>query len=216
MIQKAFTQIFPGKQFNFLTKIKYSDAFRSYNANIRLYDDLIEVRMSKKWKVVSEEIKLGLIQTLLLKLFRKKGATTNIDLYNKFIKALPKYSIPTRIDPDLKKSFDRINKIYFNEFMELPNLVWGSNSFSKLGTYEYATDTITVSSILKNNQEFLDYIMYHELIHKKIQFFHKNGRNYSHTKDFRKLEKKFKDPHIEEKLNRFLKKSRLKRLFRFW
>ena len=45
--------------------------------------------------------------------------------------------------------------------MQTPNLVWGKNSFRKLGSYEYGSDTITISKIfLESDKSLLDYVMY--------------------------------------------------------
>ena len=79
-------------------------------------------------------------------------------------------SIPkTNIDFDLKRSFDRINNQYFYDQIEIPNLCWGHFSKRKFATYDYQTDTIKFSKILQNqNIELIDYVMYHELLHKKL------------------------------------------------
>ncbi|MFH1073266.1 MAG: hypothetical protein V1743_07605 [Nanoarchaeota archaeon] len=216
MIKEAFTSLFPAKQFIYTPKVKYSRAFRGYNGNIRLKGNLIEVRLSREWKTVSKEIQIGLIQILLLKLFKEKKSTINIDLYNKFIKNLPRYSIVTASDPALEESFDRVNEQYFDNLLERPNLAWGTESFSKLGSYEYATDTITISTILRKDMNLLDYVMYHEMLHKKLQFNHKNGRSYHHTRKFKELEKKYHDPEAERKLSSLIRKNKVRGLWKFW
>jgi hypothetical protein len=74
--------------------------------------------------------------------------------------------------------------------MEIPNLEWGSNSKRKLGSYDYHTDTISISTIfLDSEQELLDYLIYHEMLHKKLKFNSKNNRSYHHTKKFKAKEK---------------------------
>ncbi|MFH1916684.1 MAG: hypothetical protein ABIJ21_05445 [Nanoarchaeota archaeon] len=220
MISRAYTELF-SEPLTYTSSLKYSRAFRGYNANIKLRQNHIEVRMSYEWKTVSSDIKTGLIQLLLLKLFNKKNGsrmrkeTLEMDLYHRFIKALPKYTAVTKSDPVLEESFHRVNRDYFHNFLEQPNLAWGSESFVKLGTYEYATDTITISTVLAKDENLLDYVMYHELLHKKLQFYDKNGRSYHHTRQFKILEKKYKDPLAEEKLKEFLKKQK-RGFFRFW
>ncbi len=208
--QKAFEKLFPEKTMPEI-QIKYSGRFSGYNANIRsrkkFFEEKIFISMSRKWKTVDEEIKMGLIQELLLKLYKKKKNTLNTDLYNKFIKNLH-VSVPkTNIDPVLEESFDRVNKEYFYDFLEKTNLVWGKNSRRKLGSYTYSTDTISVSLIFKNKDtELLDYIMYHEMLHKKHKYEHRNGKSYHHTPEFKKKEKMFKNQkEIESKIKKLLR-----------
>ena len=61
----------------------------------------------------------------------------NMELYNLFLKnvhvAIPK----TKSDPLLEESFNRANDAYFNGMMDIPNLEWGNDSTSKLGSYHY-------------------------------------------------------------------------------
>jgi predicted metal-dependent hydrolase len=104
--------------------------------------------------------------------------------------------------------------------MEKPNLVYAGESFGKLGSYAYGTDTIHISTIFKNlpddEQKYLDYVIYHELLHKKHTFNVKNGRHQAHTTAFRNDEKKFGE-NAEAELTAWLRKKKysLKRLFGF-
>ena len=138
-----------------------------------------------------------------------------MDLYESFIKNLSKHAPVTKSDPHLQASFERVNAKYFQYDLDLPNLQWGSNSFAKIGCYEYQTDTITMSTILKNeNLDILDYIMYHELLHKKLKFYTKSGRSYHHTTEFKRLENQYENLKvIEKQLNFICKKARIKQFF---
>lgn len=214
--ERALAELLPEKKEGRQITIKYSKAFKSFNANVKYNTFKIEFRLSQKWKDVDEEIVLGLLQSLLLKIYGLKGKTENIGLYQSFLKKLSNYSKQEKSDPILEQSFHRVNEKYFHGFMDIPNLEWGSASTRKLGSYEYTTNTIIVSTIFKNEEELLDYVMYHELLHKKLKFYDKNGRSFHHTHKFRQLEKNFENPEIEKKLENFLKKHHLKRIFRFW
>ena len=94
------------------------------------------------------------------------------------------------------------------------NLAWGGFSTSKLGSYEYGSDTVIISNIFKEHPKLLDYIMYHELLHKKFKFKNSGNRSYHHTKEFKKKEKEFEDPDIEKKLELFLAKHKIRSIFR--
>ena len=212
--QTALKELFPDKEI--ATRINYSGKFKSYNANVKYDYKTMVFNLSREWEEVSEEIQIGLLQGLILKVFKKKGTTTNIDLYEKFSKSITKFSKVDKIDSILKESFDRINQKYFYNFMDSPNLVWGQESFAKLGSYEYISHTITISAVLRGEIMLLDYVMYHEMLHKKLKYESKNGRNYHHTSEFRKMEREYEDKDAEKKLTAFLRRKRLKKAFRFF
>ncbi|MDP2749997.1 MAG: hypothetical protein Q8O89_04145, partial [Nanoarchaeota archaeon] len=157
---------------------------------------------------IDDEIKIGLIQELLLRMLIKKSGnkrkiknTTNMDIYNNFIKNLHITIPKTKVDPMLKESFDRVNEKYFLGFLDMPNLVWGGDNLRTLGTYNYQTDTLTISNIFKDeNLRVIDYIMYHELLHKKHKFKSISGKNYAHTHQFRQREKEFENAEDMENL----------------
>jgi len=216
LAERAFSELFPDKKLTKQLIIKYSRAFNAYNANVKYSAFSMTFSLSYDWKKVNDEIKLGLIQLLLLKAYgERRRHTLNIDLYEKFIKSVGDYREVTESDPLLERSFSRVNDKYFYGMLDKPNLRWGGNSFSKLGTYEYGANMVTISSVFKpeDAQELLDYIMYHELLHKKHKFSTKNGRSYHHTTHFRKKEKEFDNPRIEDELKKFLTKKKVKAVF---
>lgn len=217
MLKQAINELY--NEFPYAIKLKYSAKFKPYRANIRLREDKIQLNLSKKWKTVSKEIQIGLIQELLLKILKNKLkplkiTTQNIELYNIFMKKLHLGIPKTEIDPTLEQSFNKVNEKYFYGLIEKPNLVW-ANSSTKLGSYEYGTDTITISRILKDDEEILDYVMYHEMLHKKHKFYTKNGRSYHHTREFRKKEKEFKNSDMMEKRVNLIVKNRKRKFLGF-
>ncbi len=200
LVLQAFEGLYPEKAPKYNFYIKYSNHFKPYNANVKLYGNNMTFHFSKEWRKISKEIQIGLVQELLCKILHDKKKTVNMDLYNLFLKnvhiAIPK----TDIDPVLQESFGRVNEKYLNGMAEMPNLVWGNDSTSKLGCYEYGSDTITISSIFKNAPtEMLDYIMHHEMLHKKFKFSSNNGRTVHHGPEFRRMEGKFDNKGQVEK-----------------
>ena len=221
MLQEAFEGLWPERTPNYDFSIKYSGRLKGYNANVRLYGSKITFNLSRNWRAVSRDIKLGLIQELMAKILgERKARTTNIDLYHIFLKrvhiAVPK----TKKDEMLAECFSKVNDYFFAGTMEMPNLVW-NNSARKLGSYDYGSDTITISNMLRNAEsEMIDYVMYHEMLHKKHKFTSKGGKTYHHTKDFRSSERAFPNSEIIEKKLRTLRpsasmivKKRRKKLF---
>jgi predicted metal-dependent hydrolase len=108
----------------------------------------------------------------------------------------------------LEQSFKRCNALYFDGLLAQPNLVWGGYNLRLLGTYTYATDTIMISQVLRTDENLLDYVMHHEMLHKKHKFNHTSSRTHSHTKAFREDEAKFHDKDAEKKLRVFLSRPR--------
>ncbi len=209
LVEEAFTTLFPEKDLeNYQFKIKYTGKFKPYNANVRYSRNSFCFNLSRKWRGVSREIQIGLIQGLMLRVFKEKKKTINIDLYNNFMKNLH-ISIPkVNNDPILEESFNKVNEKYFFGLIERPNLVW-HNSIRRLGSYEYGTDTISISHVLDNDGELLDYVMYHEALHKKHKFHDRNGRNFHHTREFRKMEKSFENSEeMEEKIKKLTRQKR--------
>jgi len=212
LIKEAFEKLYPDKEFNYSIKIKYTARFKPYNANVRYTKNSLEFSLSRQWKHISKDIVIGLIQNLLLKVFNDKKQTINIDLYNYFIRNLH-ISIPKqKSDPALESSFNRVNKEYFYNLVEIPNLEWGSNSKRKLGSYDYHTDTISISRIFIDAEpELLDYLIHHEMLHKKLKFSNKDNRSYHHTREFKEKEKEFNNyKEMDKKIKMLIRKSKYK------
>ena len=110
IIKESYIRIYPDKEVFFSFFIEYNNRFKGYNANIKKQGKNITVSLSKNCEEIDKEIQIGIIQHLLIKLFKDKKETTNSKLYETFLKkihiAIPK----NRIDSILKKIFDEINK----------------------------------------------------------------------------------------------------------
>ncbi len=193
--QQAYNELIGG---SCLVSLKYSRKFKGYNANVKMRGSNINFNASSLWRNVSPEIQKGLYQELLIRLFKSRKHSLNIDLYNHFMRSLPRVAPKTKTHPVLEDSFNRVNNLMFNEMLEKPNLVF-SNGTNQLGSYEYGTDTITISRILLDNQDLLDYVMYHELLHKKHQFRKTGIRTLHHSKTFKTDEAKFPNASVLDK-----------------
>ena len=200
IIEDAFKELYPSKSLKYSYSLKYSRQFNPYNANVRLYANHLTFHLSRDWRKISREIQIGLIQELLVKILHDKKKTMNMELYSLFMKnvhvAIPK----TKTDSVLEASFNRSNDNFFNGMMDIVNLQWGTDSTSKLGCYEYGSDTITISTIFQDApQKLLDYVMYHEMLHKKFKFENKNGRTIHHSPEFKRMEAKFPNRDLMER-----------------
>jgi hypothetical protein len=96
---------------------------------------------------------------------------------------------------NLEEIFQRINQVYFHGEIALPLLTWNRTiTHRKLGHYQPATDTIMLSLTLDDPRVpafVVDFVMFHELLHKKLGAQLVNGRRYAHNPEFRKAERQF-------------------------
>ncbi|PIN81511.1 hypothetical protein COV11_01930 [Candidatus Woesearchaeota archaeon CG10_big_fil_rev_8_21_14_0_10_30_7] len=208
LIPQAYN-LLTNKTLNYDCELTYSGRFKSFNANVTKRWNKLTFNMSKNWKEVNDEIKIGLIQELLTKILKlNKTKTMNTDLYNNFLKnahiAIPK----TKTHPTLEQAFNNLNKTFFNNTLEKPNFKL-SNSLNTLGSYEYGCDTIKITQYLLEESELLNYVMYHEMLHKHHKFSSTTCKTIHHSKQFRIDERKFPNQkEIEQKLQNFVRKKR--------
>lgn len=105
---------------------------------------------------------------------------------------------------DLDESFARVNAVYFNGLMPKPRLVWNRTlTARKFGHYQPGRDTIMISVTLDapGVPDFVvDFVMYHELLHKKHGSVTVNGRRLSHSPAFRADERRFAEYEEAESL----------------
>jgi hypothetical protein len=96
---------------------------------------------------------------------------------------------------DLEQVFHKINQAYFNGQMEPPNLMWNKTlTHRKFGHYQTNTDTVMLSISLDQPSTpayVVEFVMYHELLHKQLGVVTNHGRRYAHTKAFREAEARF-------------------------
>ncbi|MFP4567820.1 MAG: hypothetical protein ACLFN8_02655 [Candidatus Woesearchaeota archaeon] len=218
LAERAYKELYPERKNTKILLVKYSAKFRPFNANAKYDQKKIIFSLSQNFKEFSDDLQVGLIQSLLIKIIKDEHKKTfELDLYEKFIKNLSNYSKTDKKDPELLESFTRINKEYFNSELNEPNLVWGVDSTRKLGHYEYTTDTIQISTILKGEGELLDYVVFHEALHKKLGYKKtETGRHIHHSKEFKNAEAKFKIKDIEKKLRNYLRRKKLIKTFKFF
>lgn len=213
---KAFEKLYTSKERDKEFEVVYSARFKDYNGNVHYSSRKAEFRLSKKWKEFSDDLRIGFIQHLLIKMYDYDYEKTfEMKHYDTFINNLRKYVKVSKAPKLLRESFDRINQQYFNDLMERPNLKWGRKAYRKLGHFEYATNTVVISSVLRERLDLLDYVMYHELLHKKhgLQKSSTGKSNIHHSKAFLRDEKLFADKNVEKKLKWFLRRKKISNIF---
>jgi hypothetical protein len=96
---------------------------------------------------------------------------------------------------DLEQLFRKLNRRYFGDALPTPVLTWSRRrARSILGRHDRAHDTITISKALDSPdvpEWFVEYILFHEMLHIKHPAKIINGRRYYHTPAFRAEERSF-------------------------
>ncbi len=219
---RAFTQLYPRRAVPELS-VHFSARFHGYNASVRGTPWKVQFRLAKRFVETSAEIRIGVLQHLLNKLYGTRIETLEQDLYSRFLKKLPDYAPVTRVDATLRRVFDELNEEYFNGFMMTPNLRWG-RGVNLLGHYTFSTDTIVVSEQLREDPLLLRFVLFHEMLHKKHGFDETPGGVRTHTRAFREDERRFNAPgvtfqEVERRLAAFVRRKRRERrtgLLRWW
>ena len=204
LVQEAFKELnIPYQE----ATIKYSKRFNGYNANIRYKKSIYEFRLSEQWREVDKEIQKGVLQHLLRKIHDKQK-TRSIQLYEEFLRQVADYAPRKESPQELVELFNQLNEEYFGGMMNQPNLEWGTRSLTQIGRYHYGTDTVRLSTVLKEDNDLLAFVLYHELLHKKHKFTCTDTHTKHHTKAFRKEEKQFRLADADKKLSAFIQAKR--------
>ena len=96
---------------------------------------------------------------------------------------------------DLDLLFEKINRQYFNNGLSKPRLSWSQSlTRRKFGHYEPSRDRVVISLTLDDNNIpsfVVEFILYHELLHKHCPEKWVNGQIRIHTPEFKQLEQEF-------------------------
>lgn len=113
---------------------------------------------------------------------------------------------------DLQASFERVNERYFSGRMERPRLTWSRTlTRRKFGHYNLLRDIVMLSATLDQAgvAEFVvDYVMFHELLHKRHGVYWIGQRRYVHTPEFYADERRFeRQADAEAELSRLARQG---------
>lgn len=101
---------------------------------------------------------------------------------------------------DLERLFSRLNRRHFDSQIQPPVLTWSQRpARSILGQHDAAHNTITISKTLDSTdvpEWFVEYILFHEMLHIKHPARVINGRRYYHSPSFRSEERSY--PRYEQ------------------
>jgi len=201
--------------------IKFYD-FKSTFLRIEKKPNIFILKLHKLFLESNDDIKNAIVDYCL----KKDKSSRNIiklfayDFFSKkdYSNKLDKSKLITKgVFFDLKQIFDNLNMIYFENKLDL-SITW----FEKpkyfrfchftFGTYNRNTKLIKINKLLDQSNfpfYFINYVVYHEMLHSVCEEKNINGKRSIHTKDFKEKEKKFayyKEAKNFEKI--FLKRGR--------
>jgi hypothetical protein len=170
----------------------------------RTLNNLTTLNISESFIHSSDQVLTAVLQTAL-----KQKNTTASEIIRKFSLSEECSDVLLELDLiaqiatetaqgniyNLDHLFNTINHQYFAGNMSKPRLMWSSIlSHRKLGHYERTRDRIVISKILDHEripQYLVEFILYHELLHKHHGIQWLNGKCMVHTPEFKRSEKKF-------------------------
>lgn len=184
-------------------------SFRSKGASIVLR--LSRIFLSAPAEVLSEAASF----------INRRGGPT--PLMNRFLKSVEPAPAARRRKPrgvtkgahhDLEAAFERVNAEYFGGEAEL-SITWSRRHKGRvrrrtLGSFCSRSRTVRINPVLDSPRVpaiFLDLIVYHEMLHSRVEIREKGGRRVVHSKEFREKERMFKgyeEASRWEKANRAL------------
>jgi len=121
----------------------------------------------------------------------------------------PKATAGKGIFYNLDDIVKNVRDIWFPEMEDLPQTTWLKQfTVRKLAHYHLQKDEIAISLVfdsLETPREILHYLAFHELLHRDVGVYRKNGRRYSHTGEFKNKEKKYPGYHeMDRKISQYL------------
>jgi len=177
---------------------------------IRVRSGQVYVRLSDLIKDCPPEVMRSLAFVLVARLLGKKVPVVHERVYRDYTltpdvmrssdiarrhRGRKMISSAQGVNYDLDKMFSRLNRRYFDSSLEKPTLTWSQRKTrSILGHHDRVYETITISKSLDSAQVpdwFVEFILYHEMLHIKHSARMINGRRYYHTAAFRQDERRF-------------------------
>ena len=185
--------------------------YAGLNHTIRLRSGRVYVRLSDITKNAPLNVHRALAFILVSKLVRRRGAPSLYERIYRDYSFSPEVLRDTDLARrkhgrkmvssaqgsvyDLGRMFQRLNQRYFGGELEQPTLTWSQRrTRTILGHHDNVHDTIVISKSLDSEEVpywFVEYILYHEMLHIKHPARLINGRRHRHTKAFRADEQRF-------------------------
>jgi len=182
--------------------VKITFAYVSYLYQSRAADGVLAIRLNEGFIGAPPDV----LEALVHVLFSSGGESDDVtvktcalgDVFVEVVTALETTTAEADDHAagrcvDLKAVFDRVNATYFSGELDRPSLTWNATiTRLKVGHYDLLRDTVMLSVALDEPDvphSIPDFVMYHELLHKKLGVKLVNGRRYAHIGVFREAER---------------------------
>jgi len=184
--------------------------YAGLNHTIRLRSGRIYVRLSDIFRDAPDNVQRALAYILVAKLLRRRTPQMHERVYRAYatsphvLRAADlarrqrgrKVVSTARGDyHNLDRLFTRINRRYFDDELQKPTLTWSQRRTRRiLGHHDPVHDTIVISKTLDAAdvpEWFVEYILFHEMLHIKHPARLVNGRRMYHTRAFRAEEQRY-------------------------
>ncbi len=189
--------------------------YAGLNHTIRLRSGRVHVRVSDILRDAAPNVQRALAFMLVAKLLRRPTPQVHERIYRDYACTPPvlraadiarrrrgRKAVTTSRGAtyDLERMFARLNRRYFDNLIPKPTLTWSQRRTRRiLGHHDPAHNTIVISKTLDAPdvpEWFVEYVLYHEMLHIKHPARLVNGRRMYHTKAFRTEEERF--PRYDE------------------
>lgn len=172
--------------------------------SVKLRGETLYVRLHRIFLEASEDVVSEVAEFIK----KRKGKTPLISGFIKERREHLNKKVPRRLNLctggkyyNLLNIYESINRAYFEGSVSA-TITWGKKSVRyavrkrTLGSFSSHDSVIRINPVLDNPmvpEFYLEFIVYHEMLHAYVGVKNKNGRRSIHTKEFREGEKVFKD-----------------------
>ncbi|MGI9106137.1 MAG: SprT-like domain-containing protein [Pyrinomonadaceae bacterium] len=203
--------------------------YTGLNHTIRLRSGRIYIRLSDIFRDAPLNVHRALAFILVAKLLRRPTPQVHERVYRDYAftpavqraadiarrrRGRKMISTPRGNYHHLERLFARLNRRHFDNELEKPTLTWSQRRTRRiLGHHDPVHNTIVISKTLDASdvpEWFVEYILYHEMLHIKHPARLIKGRRFYHTKAFRAEEQRY--PRYEEAQNWLDHIARLRRI----
>jgi len=184
--------------------------YAGLNHTIRLRSGRVYVRVSDIFRGAPDNVHRALAFILVAKLLRRRTPQLHERTYRNYAcqpevlrssdlarrqRGRKQISSAQGSRYDLEKMFARLNRRYFDGELPQPVLTWSRRrTRTILGHHDGVHETIVISKTLDSPdvpEWFVEFILYHEMLHIKHPARLIKGRRFYHTKSFRAEEQRF-------------------------
>ncbi|HEY6333399.1 MAG TPA: M48 family peptidase [Blastocatellia bacterium] len=184
--------------------------YAGLSSTIRLRQGRVFVRVSDILVDSPPEVLYALACILICKLYRRKSPQEYLQVYREYTsrpavmnssdlirrhRGYKVFSSPSGKTYDLTETFNDLNSLYFEGYLERPTLSWTPGMSRRvLGHHDHVHGAIIISRVLdspKIPKFVLEYVVYHEMLHMKHPPRSTGSRTIYHGVEFRADERLF-------------------------